>query len=158
MLFPSFRPTPAASLLLSSTHVADTGDKVFIRASLIDALSGATFSESGLFSICAKGDGRTIFSGCWVVRLVFVGRKSSTLDSRMPIWTVAEDSTDDSLLCPLPSQGFTIGGGLYDSLLEFVVIGEYAVGGSVAAAVVGLLGNREYDCLLDFDGDVAEGG
>lgn len=161
MLFlslPPFPPDSAAVVSSSSTHVVGTGGKVFIRASLIDDLSGATLFDVGLFSTRVNGDGRTTVSSCWVSMLVLDGRKSSMLDSRIPIWTVAEDSIDDCLLCPLPSQGFTIGGGLYESVFGFVVIDEYAVAGSVAAAADGLLGNKEYDCLRDSDGYVAEGG
>jgi hypothetical protein len=125
VMSPSWLPLgPAAPAGLSSTHVSGTGGKVFIRASQNEKLSSANSAEVGLFSNCADGDGRTANGGLWVSMLNSDGWKSSTLDRRMPIWTVAEDSIDDSLLCPLPSQGFTTGGGLNESLVGVVIKDE----------------------------------
>ena len=73
----------------------------------------------------------------------------------MPIWTVAEDSIDEALLCPIPSQGLTTGGGLNESLFGLVTADVYVVAGNVVAGAGDSLGNKEYDRL---DGDVAEGG
>lgn len=42
----------------------------------------------------------------------------------MPIWTVTEDSIDEALLWPLPSQGFETVGGLKESLVGVAVTDE----------------------------------
>lgn len=80
----------------------------------------------------------------------------------MPIWTVAVEATEESLLCPLPAHGFTIGGGFHVSLDGLEVTGEYVVAGSMASPIGALCGafgeKEEYDCLRICEGDVSEGG